>query len=150
MSYAHELSRRLAAQAEAVCRAYLPAGRRSGRYWIAGDAQGARGKSLFVALKGERAGRWQDAASGEYGDLLDLIGLNQGFYHLRDTLAEARHFLREPIRIRADTPASHQRSHDRVAAAKRLHRLSYRCAKRMTPVALLRFRGGPDHDSLWS
>ena len=42
MSTASELSRRLAAQAEAVCRAYLPNGRRHGRYWIAGDVTGAR------------------------------------------------------------------------------------------------------------
>jgi hypothetical protein len=60
MSYANELSRRLAAQAEAVCRAYLPAGRRNGRYWIAGDVQGTRGKSLFVKLSGDGAGRWTD------------------------------------------------------------------------------------------
>ena len=37
MSIASELSRRLAREAEAVCRAYLPAGRRHGRYWIVGD-----------------------------------------------------------------------------------------------------------------
>jgi hypothetical protein len=60
MSYANELSRRLAAQAESVCRAYLPFGRRSGHYWIAGDVQGTRGKSLFVKLSGDGAGRWTD------------------------------------------------------------------------------------------
>jgi hypothetical protein len=60
MSYANELSRRLAAQAEAVCRAYLPAGRRNGRYWNAGDVQGTKGKSLFVKLFGDGAGRWTD------------------------------------------------------------------------------------------
>ena len=60
MSYANELSRRLAARAEAVWRAYLPAGRRNGRYWIAGDAQGTHGKSLFVKLSGDGAGRCVD------------------------------------------------------------------------------------------
>ena len=59
-------------------RAYLPAGRRNGRYWIAGDVQGTKGKSLFVKLFGDGAGRWTDAASGDYGDLLDLIRLNKG------------------------------------------------------------------------
>ena len=54
MSTASELSHRLAAQAEAVCRAYLPNGRRHGRYWIAGDVTGARGRSLFVKLWGDR------------------------------------------------------------------------------------------------
>ena len=100
MSYANELSRRLAAQAEAVCRAYLPAGRRNGRYWIAGDVQGTRGKSLFVKLFGDGAGRWTDAASGEYGDLLDLIRLNKGLNDVREALDEARYFLRDPEPIR--------------------------------------------------
>jgi len=60
MSYASELSRRLAAQAETVCRAYLPFGRRTGHYWVAGDVQGTRGKSLFVKLFGDGAGKWTD------------------------------------------------------------------------------------------
>ncbi len=72
MSTVSELSRRLADQAEAVCRAYLPAGRRHGRYWIVGDVQGTKGRSLYVKLHGGGAGYWTDAASGEHGDLLDL------------------------------------------------------------------------------
>lgn len=36
---ASEVSRRLARNAEAVCRHYLSEGRRSGRYWIIGDVQ---------------------------------------------------------------------------------------------------------------
>ena len=42
----------LAARAEEVCRRYLPNGRRLGRYWICGDLDGARGRSLFVRLSG--------------------------------------------------------------------------------------------------
>ena len=37
-----ELIRALAENAESVCRAYLPAGRREGSYWIVGDL-GLRG-----------------------------------------------------------------------------------------------------------
>ena len=125
MSYANEVSRRLAAQAEAVCRAYLPAGRRSGHYWIAGDVQGTKGKSLFVKLFGDKAGRWQDAATGEHGDLLDLIGLNKGFHDFRETLEEARFFLREPQRVRnALKPCLPEPPRDTVTAAKKLHRFS--------------------------
>jgi len=125
MNYASDLSRRLAADAEAVCRAYLPAGRRQGRYWIAGDVQGARGKSLFVKLSGEGAGRWTDAASGEHGDLLDLIGLNKGLNDFRDTLEEARHFLREPERIRSPRKSqSLQPTNNSSAAAEKLYSLS--------------------------
>ena len=64
----------LGLRAEAVCRRYLPHGRRQGRYWVAGDLDGARGRSLFVRLSGPGVpGKWTDAASGEHGDLLDLI-----------------------------------------------------------------------------
>ena len=125
MSYARELSRRLAAQAEAVCRAYLPAGRRNGRYWIVGDVQGTRGRSLFVKLSGDGAGRWTDAASGEYGDLLDLIRLNKGLNDVRAAFDEARYFLRdpEPIRNRRTSPAR-KPPRDTLAAAEKLHRFS--------------------------
>ena len=92
----NRLSRRLAAQAEAVCPAYLPPGRRRGRYWIVGDVQGTPGQSLFVKLFGDGAGHWLDAATGEHGDLLDLIRLTKGLHDFRETLEEARRFLREP------------------------------------------------------
>ena len=59
-SPAADLAARLAVQAEAVCRFYLPAGRRQGHYWIAGDVQGTPGRSLFVKLHGNGAGRWAD------------------------------------------------------------------------------------------
>jgi len=36
-SQAAELARRLARDAEAVCRCYLSNGRREGRYWLDGD-----------------------------------------------------------------------------------------------------------------
>ena len=60
MSAASELSRRLADRAEAVCRTYLPNGRRTGRYWIVGDVHGRPGRSLYVKLSGKGAGRWTE------------------------------------------------------------------------------------------
>ena len=51
----------LGACAEAVCRHYLPRGRRQGRYWIVGDLDGAKGRSLFVRLSGPGvAGKWTE------------------------------------------------------------------------------------------
>ena len=51
----------LGLHAEAVCRRYLPHGRRQGRYWIAGDLDGARGRSLFVRLGGPGVqGKWTE------------------------------------------------------------------------------------------
>ncbi|MGO8778197.1 MAG: DNA primase, partial [Rhodomicrobium sp.] len=119
---ASKISQRLSAHAEAVCRAYLPKGRRSGAYWTCGDAQGTPGRSLFVRLSGDRAGKFCDAATLEYGDLLDLIRLNQGHAGLRDTLAEARAFLREPLPAPSSFagPQIQASTHDRQKAAAQL------------------------------
>jgi hypothetical protein len=99
--HASELSRRLAGDAEAVCRYYLSNGRRQGRYWTVGDVRNAPGRSMFVRLSGPdsgpgAAGHWTDAATADFGDLLDLIALNRGLDGLRDALDEARAFLRPP------------------------------------------------------
>ena len=95
---ASELSRRLARDAEAVCRHYLSNGRRQGRYWIVGDVRNAPGRSMFVRLSGSEsgagaAGNWTDAASAEFGDLLDVIRASCGFTEFRDVTKEARRFL---------------------------------------------------------
>ncbi|WP_136661643.1 toprim domain-containing protein [Nitratireductor sp. XY-223] len=96
MSRAADLARRLGEQAEAVCRHYLPNGRRQGRYWTCGDVTGTPGRSLYVRLSGERAGKFCDAADGTHGDLLDLIALNRGL-DFRAALDEARGFLSLPV-----------------------------------------------------
>jgi hypothetical protein len=100
-SPAAELSSLLSAKAEAVCRHYLSNGRRCGHYWSVGDAENTPGRSLYVRLFGPRsgkgaAGKWCDAATGEHGDLIDLIRLNCGFESLSETLDEARSFLSVP------------------------------------------------------
>ena len=95
MLRAAELAHRLGQEAEAVCRAYLPNGRRNGRYWLCGDVQGTSGKSLYVHLSGVRSGKWTDAAMGEHGDLLDLIAINRGLDFCA-SLDEARRFLSLP------------------------------------------------------
>jgi len=98
---ASELAHKLAGQAEAVCRHYLPKGRRAGRYWLVGDVDNTPGRSLYVRLRGPTSGRgaaghWRDAATGEHGDLLDLIATNRRLRSLRETLDEARDFLSLP------------------------------------------------------
>src|SRR5580704_12194837 len=100
-SQAAELARRLARDAEAVCRHYLSNGRRRGRYWVVGDVANTPGRSLFVRLSGPEsgkgaAGKWTDAATGEHGDLLDLIAMSMHLDRLGDVLEEARAFLRLP------------------------------------------------------
>ncbi|MDE2623695.1 MAG: toprim domain-containing protein [Betaproteobacteria bacterium] len=96
---AADLSERLAQNAQAVCRHYLPAGRREGRYWMVGDVTGTPGRSLYVRLfETERGtiGNWVDAATGEHGDLIDLIRLNQRHGRLAETIYEAERFLSLP------------------------------------------------------
>ena len=115
---AAELSRRLARDAEAVCRHYLPNGQRQGQYWTVGDARNTPGRSMFVRLKGPEAGpgaagHWTDAATAEHGDLLDVIRESCGLTSFGDVAEEARRFLSlpqpelgrpgNPARIRAAT-----------------------------------------------
>ena len=101
VSDAYEIAEMLAARAEAVCRAYLPKGRKEGNYWMIGDATGVPGKSTYVRLHGPvsgkgAAGKWTDAASGDHGNLLDIIKLSQGLTEFREVMAEARRFLALP------------------------------------------------------
>jgi len=103
---ASDIAQRLGRNAEAVCRYYLSNGRREGRYWLVGDIDNTPGRSLYVRLKGGEsgkgaAGKWTDAATGEHGDLLDLISANRRLDTLRDALDEARAFLSMP---RPDPP----------------------------------------------
>jgi hypothetical protein len=96
---ASELAHRLGRQAETVCRHYLTNGRRQGNYWQVGDARNAAGRSMFVRLRDTPkgpAGKWTDAATGEHGDLLDIIRESLGLIHFTDVAAEARTFLSLP------------------------------------------------------
>ena len=124
---ATQIAHHLGRNAEAVCRHYLSQGYREGRYWLVGNAQNVPGRSLYVRLvdmeKGV-AGKWTDAATGQHGDLLDIIALNQGHYQLRDTLDEAHRFLSLPIPA-IDPDQDRNRPKSKVAAgspaaAKRL------------------------------
>ena len=128
-SPAAELAHRLARNAEGVCRHYLSNGRREGRYWLVGDVENSPGRSLYVRLTGPQsgkgaAGKWTDAATGEHGDLLDLIAANRRLDGLRDVLDEARSFLRlprpEPV-PREPSPPAPQGSPE---AARRLWAMS--------------------------
>src|SRR5580692_9656960 len=100
-SQAAELAHRLAREAEAVCRQYLSNGRREGSYWLVGDVRNTPGRSMFVRLKGGEsgkgaAGKWTDAATGEHGDLLDVIRESCGLVDFHDVAIEARRFLSLP------------------------------------------------------
>ena len=127
---ARELSGRLARQAEAVCRHYLSSGHRQGNWWVVGDTGNSPGRSLFVRLTGPdhgkgAAGHWQDSATGQFGDLLDLIAATRNLTSWPDILDEARFFLGLP---RTLPDPGHQASPSvrsgSMAAARRLWAIS--------------------------
>ena len=127
---ATDLAQRLGRQAEAVCRHYLSNGRKQGNYWQVGDVRNTAGRSMFVRLHDNAkgvAGKWQDPATGEHGDLLDVIRESLGLSDFADVAEEARRFLSlphpepEPVTFRARTPPVHSGSSE---AAHRLWRMT--------------------------
>lgn len=144
---ASELALRLAREAEAVCRHYLSNGRRQGRYWLVGDSRNTPGRSMFVRLNASTkgpAGKWTDAATGEHGDLLDIIRESCGLLDFRDVADEARRFLGLP---RSNPPPELISGHAKAqtgspAAARRLFGMS-RSINRTVVEAYLRRRGIP-------
>ena len=128
-SAASDIAQRLGREAEAVCRHYLSNGRRQGRYWIVGDVENSPGRSLYVRLVGPvhgpgAAGKWTDAATGEHGDLLDLIASARRLQSFAETLDEARHFLslprpEPPRRERQSVPAGSPEAARRLFAMGR-------------------------------
>ena len=119
---ATRIAKALGERAEEVCRAYLPHGRRQGRYWTAGDIGGSRGRSLFVRLAPPGVpGKWTDSAEGTHGDLLDLIRHRMGGVPLSHAMAEARAFLALPAAPAAPA-AGLADAYDPCEAARRLWR----------------------------
>tara|TARA_R110002049_G_scaffold247690_6_gene422215 strand:- start:7202 stop:8248 length:1047 start_codon:yes stop_codon:yes gene_type:complete len=126
---ASEIAQRLGREAEAVCRHYLSNGVKQGNYWIVGDVDNAPGRSLYVRLTGPcsgkgAAGKWTDAATGEHGDLLDLIAANLNLSSLGDTLDEARQFLSLPKPDRPVPQPSEKAPTGSPEAARRLWAMS--------------------------
>jgi hypothetical protein len=117
-----DLSADLADRAESFCRQYFPEGRKQGNYWQVGDTTGAKGQSLAIRLHaqgGRKAGSWTDYATGEYGDLIDLLHERLGSVTLKETLREARSFLGEapcPVVSRE----AHRAERPDTASAKRI------------------------------
>lgn len=126
---ASELAIHLGREAEAVCRHYLSTGHRAGRYWLVGDVQNTPGRSMFVRLIGPEsgkgaAGKWTDSATGQHGDLLDVIREALGLADFRDVVEEARRFLAfpdpKPGKTRTPTGSMSGRASGSPEASRRL------------------------------
>lgn len=101
MGTVSDIAEALRTEVEAVCRRYLSNGRRSGNYWLVGNVMNEKGASMHVRLTGpvsgpHARGKWVDEATGEYGDLLDLIKEQLGLKTVNEAVAEARAFLALP------------------------------------------------------
>ena len=101
-----------------------------GNYWQVGDVRNTAGRSMFVRLNGDAsgkraAGKWTDAATGEHGDLLDVIRESCGLVDFHDAAEEARRFLKLSHRELAPGPRS-STSPDRGSpkSARRLFAMS--------------------------
>lgn len=122
----HDLARRLAEHAEAVCRRYLSNGRRQGSYWLVGDVRNAPGRSMFVRLRESAkgaAGKWTDAATSEHGDLLDVIRESCGLADFKNVADEARAFLALPRQDAESTASKRNATRAPAGSAEAAQRL---------------------------
>lgn len=95
------IAEELDARAEALVRELLPAARREGPHWRCGSLAGEAGQSLCVTVAGDRQGFWKDFASGEHGDMLDLVRE----VRYRGDKAAALQWARAWLGITDETPA---------------------------------------------
>ena len=118
--------------AEAVCRRYLSNGRRAGPL-LAGRRCPQHAGPLDVrpaqrTMPGtRRGGQWTDAATGEHGDLLDVIRESCGLVDFGDVADEARRFLSLPRPSRSPPSDRDARSPAPIGspeAARRLFAMS--------------------------
>jgi hypothetical protein len=140
------LSIGLARHAEAFCRHWFPEGRKVGNYWQMADVSGAKGRSLAVRLRSHgnrRAGKWTDNATGEYGDLLDLLHYRLEPVAYPELLRQAADYLGEAPVIPDDGTSDYEpavASNRQAAAGRKL--FSYgRPIKNTLAEAYLRGRG---------
>lgn len=148
-----EIVASLQARTRDVAEAYAPGGHiDGGRYWaLCPWRADSKIGSFQVGLTGAYAGRWKDFASGEHGDMLDLIQQSL-MTDRRGALDEARRFLgiaeetaeQRAVRQRAAVRAAEARKREeaeREKAAERsrasAHRLWLECLRDLndTPVA---------------
>jgi putative DNA primase/helicase len=68
-----EIRSSLLLRLETVLVSLFPAGKSKRGKFVVGDILGSPGDSLEIVLTGEKAGLWTDRATGQGGDIFDLI-----------------------------------------------------------------------------
>ncbi len=74
----------LIARIESVLSALFPAGKKRRGLFLIGDVLGSPGDSLEVVLTGDKIGLWTDRATGDGGDIFDLIAAVRGIDPVAD------------------------------------------------------------------
>jgi len=136
-----EIADRLAKRALDVCRTLLPAGKKDGPEYRVGDVCNSPGKSLAVHLRGTKAGVWSDFATGENGDLIDLVQVVHGT-EKAGAVAWAKTFLGIANDNRPPTSSNrrfaldiYEKTHDANGTEAEAY-LRYRGINRPTPLSL--------------
>jgi twinkle protein len=104
-----EINDKLCRNVESLAKELFPNGKREGHEWKVGSLSGNVGNSLGVNIgEGGHRGMWSDFATGETGDLLDLVSKVKGL-SFPDTLKwcrnllgipdDAKEFRQEPAKI---------------------------------------------------
>ncbi|WP_414462938.1 toprim domain-containing protein [Hyphomicrobium sp. DY-1] len=110
-----EIKAMLQTQIEPLARALCPQGSRSGKWWLASNPTRADDKpSLGIGLTGV-PGAWKDFATGDAGDVFDLIAYVNGFPSMKQDVRETMRFARAWLGIEGAAPAQVQ---TRIHAAK--------------------------------
>ncbi|MEF9387777.1 phage/plasmid primase, P4 family [Ralstonia solanacearum species complex bacterium KE056] len=106
-----EIRAALLARLECVLSVLFPAGKKRRGKFVIGDILGSPGDSLEVVLDGEKAGLWTDRATGDGGDIFDLIAAQAGMRVATDfaqVLERAMQLLgqsnRQPVRRKRREP----------------------------------------------
>lgn len=116
----------LNARAESLAASLFPKARREGPHYRLGSIAGEAGQSLCITVAGDKRGVWKDFASGEHGDMLDLVG--QALYggDRRAALGWARNWLgisaTNPEPTRARPPAPKRATSPDDSEVKKRHR----------------------------
>jgi len=70
---AEQLKLILCGHIDSLCSSLLPGGSVKGHEWVCGGVDGGGGSSMRVVLRGNRVGVWSDFATGQSGDVLELV-----------------------------------------------------------------------------
>lgn len=108
-----EINRLLAADALNFCNSFVPGGKVEGKHYRCDNIMGGKGQSMVVDVRGARAGKFKDFATGDGGDLLDLIAMQKGC-----ELAEARKIALDWLGIRDHDGYDRQEMDKRRKAAE--------------------------------